>query len=118
MNHELDEQELICFVENATELDPDAHKRIMEQVAANPDLRERVARIRKELYIVDSQIPEYDISREFHEELKSLAELWLRSKLKQKLRMRRVLFGKEFPLFASALIILLLVALAVIYLRL
>lgn len=116
-NHEVDEQELIRFAENASELNAEEHKRIMDQVVANPDLRKRVAIIRKDLYLVASQIPEYNLSREFHGELKSLAELWLRSRFEKRLRMRKFLFGKEFVFFAAVLIALLIIALLIIYLR-
>lgn len=114
---ELDEQDLIRFAENVGELSPENHRKIMEQVVSNPHLRKRVARIRKDLYLVDSQIPEYSISAEFHTDLKNLAELWLRNRFERRLRMSRFLFGKEFLYFASVLIVVLLIATLIIYVQ-
>ncbi len=114
---EINDHDLIRFAENASELSLDAHRSIMEKVAGDPELRKKVAQVRKDLYLVETQIPEYSISTEFHGDLKNLAELWLKSRFEKRLKMRKFLFGKEFLTFAAVMIGILLVALTVIYLR-
>lgn len=98
----LEPTEILRFAEGCADFAPDVEKEILAQIASSPDLRRRVAELRRDLYLVECQIPEYEIAPEFLLEVNKLAEVWLGMRLKRGPRASRPLLGRAF--FAWAIL--------------
>ena len=109
----LDPSEIIRFAEGLSDLEPDLEAEILTQVASSPDLRTRIALLRRDLYLVECQIPDYQMATEYLLELNKLAEIWVRMRMERKLKLQKFLFGREFAalgfLFAGLLGLALLI---------
>lgn len=103
-SQKIDGQHLVFFAENLGDLPTETHKKILNSVASNREVREVIESIRQDLYLIESQIPEYSLHSEFRADLKNLAMLWMQKQIRQKLTLRRFFLGREFLFFAGVML--------------
>lgn len=111
----LEPKQLIRFAEGGIDLESDQEEIILKQVATNGELRKQLAEIRRDLYLVDCQIPEYNLNPEYIIELNKLGQAWLKLRIDQQLRGYKFLFSREFislALFVCSLLIFSLILLS------
>ena len=72
----LEPREILRFAEGISDLNPDREEQLLSQVASSPDLRQKIAELRRDLYLVECQIPEYEPSVELLLEAEKLSRVW------------------------------------------
>ena len=72
----LEAREILRFAEGISDLDADREEQLLSQVASSPELRRKIAELRRDLYLVECQIPEYRPSAELLIEAEKLSRLW------------------------------------------
>ena len=110
----LEPHEIVRFAEGLSDLEPDIEAEILTQVVSSPDLRKRIAALRRDLYLVECQIPDYQMAPEYLIELNKLAEIWVRMRMERKLKLQKFLFGREFAALGLLLAGLVGLALAIL----
>lgn len=71
-------------------------KRILQMLASSPVMREQLAEIKRDLYMVSSQVPDYAPGAPFGAELSRLAQTWLQLAYNRKFAMRNFYRTREF----------------------
>lgn len=110
--------ELLDYVENATGQDADAQKRVLQLLASSQVLREQMAEVKRDLYLVGTQIPDYSPDASFGAELMRLTQTWIRTLYERKFSLKQFHRSKEFFGLILALAGLALLAIGVVGFRL
>ena len=107
-----DRQELLDYVESAAGQDAEVQKRILHMLASSQVLREHLAELKRDLYIVNSQVPDYVPDAKLGAELVRLSQTWLQSLYSRRFSLRNFYRSKEFfgLLLALSGLVLLLIA--------
>jgi hypothetical protein len=90
----LEAREILRFAEGISDLDADREEQLLSQVASSPDLRRKIAELRRNLYLVECQMPEYRPSAELLLEAEKLSRIWS-SRIEAKMKPEP---SKPFPL--------------------
>ncbi len=109
--------ELLDYVENASGQDAEIQKRVLQLLASSQILREQMAEVKRDLYLVGSQVPEYSPDANFGAEIMRLTQTWLRMVYERKFSLRHFHRSKEFFGLILTLIGIALLALAVVGLK-
>ena len=107
--------ELIRFAEGGTDIDPELQEFLVRQLASSSELREELGTLRKDLYLVSCQIPEYAISSDFEMELQKLSELCVQRQTNKRYRLVNFLMGKEFLYLGIGFVGMMIIALVLIW---
>lgn len=111
-------QDFLDYVEGASPADPLAQARVLQLLASSSQLRERCAEWKRDLYLVEVQIPEYRVSPQFGADLTKLAGNWLKVSLARKYSWQAFTKTREFLFVLTFIGASLLLTLALIALRL
>jgi hypothetical protein len=109
--------DLLDYVENATGQDVEVQKRVLQILASSQVLREQMAEVKRDLYLVGSQIPDYAPDASFGAEIMRLTQTWLRAVYERKFSPRQFYRSKEFFGLILGLVGLALLAIAYVGLR-
>jgi hypothetical protein len=91
-----DREELLDYVENAAGQDSEVQKRILQLLASSPVMREHIAEIKRDLYLVGSQIPDYGPDAAFGAEIMRLTQTWIRSSYNRQFALKNFYRSREF----------------------
>ena len=73
-----DREDILQYVEGAQHVEGPVQKQIFQLMASNAVLREQIAELRKDLYEVETQIPDFSYTETFDKDLRGLAQTWLK----------------------------------------
>ncbi len=91
-----DRREFLDYVEGAAGQDVDVQKQIMNLLASSPMMREQLVELKRDLYIVSVQVPEYTPSVTFGAELSRLSQSWIQLSYARKYSMKNFHQSAEF----------------------
>lgn len=89
-------EELLDYVENAAGQDAEVQKRILQLLASSQVMREHMAEIKRDLYLVGSQIPDYGPDAAFGAEIMRLTQTWIRTTYNRQFALRNFHRSREF----------------------
>ena len=112
-----EDRNLILYAEGLPDMRHGDQEEILRLLASSAELRSHLARIRRDLYLVECKIPEYHLSPEFLMELNKLAEVWSKLRASRRFRLYHFLMGKEFLSLSMLLIMLLVMTLLLLWIR-
>jgi hypothetical protein len=112
-----DRRDLLDYAENAAGQDAAVQKRILQMLASSQVLREHMAEIKRDLYLVGAQIPDYAPDASFGVELMRLSQTWIRTVYERKFSLRNFHRSREFYGIMLTLVGLSLLALGVVGLK-
>jgi len=99
-----DRDDILDYVEGASGQDAATQKRILQLLASSQVLREHVAELKKDLYVVSSQVPDYAPNVAFAAELTRLSQSWVQVVYVRRFSLRNFYRSKE--LFGLLLLLL------------
>ena len=99
-----DRNDLLDYVEHTAGQDAEAQKRVLRLLASSQVLRESLAELKRDLYLVGSQVPDYAPPATFGPELARLSEAWLKMAYARKFSLHRFYRSREFFGLALALV--------------
>lgn len=88
------QEDLIRYAEGIPS-EPALEKQIKKILASNSLVRSEIAEIKKELYRLECQLPQYNLSPEFGAELAKMSEAWCSLRARQKLSFKNFWGEKE-----------------------
>lgn len=104
-------QDFLDYAEGTPGQNSDTQRRIMNLLASSPVMREQLAELKRDLYYVSAQIPEYQPDAPFGAELARLSQNWVQLQYSRKFSIKNFYRSAEFfgllSLVAAALILLL-----------
>ena len=112
-----DRQELLDYAEGAAGQSAEVQKQILNLLASSPVVREQLAQIKQDLYLVSSQIPDYVPRSEFGADLAKLAQSWTTVVFNRKFSLTKFHRSREFFGLLAALAGLVLLVLIGLGLR-
>lgn len=71
------QSDLLAFIEGNRDANPSVGQKILQELPTNPKLRQRMAELQRDLYLVDSEIPSVQPSAQFLLEVNKLGTVWL-----------------------------------------
>lgn len=113
-----DRDDLLDYVENASGQDTEVQKRVLQLLASSQLLREQISELKRDLYLVGSQIPDYAPDASFGAEIMRLAQTWQRTVYERKFSLRNFHRSREFFGLLLALVGVALLAIGVMGFRL
>jgi hypothetical protein len=102
--------DLLDYVENAAGQDAEAQKSVLQLLASSKILREQMAEVKRDLYLVGAQIPDYTPDAAFGAEIMRLSQTWIRAVYERKFSLKQFYRSQEFMGLLLALAGLLLLA--------
>lgn len=110
-----DRQEFLDYAEGVAGQDSETQRQIMNLLASSPVVREQLAELKRDLYHVAAQVPDYRPDAAFAAELTRLSQNWAQLNLNRSLSARHFTRSREFSrllmgLGAAAAVILALLA--------
>jgi hypothetical protein len=110
-----DREDFLDYAEGAAQ-SAEVQKKILKLLASSPLVREQLAGIKQDLYMVSSQIPDYAPRAEFGVELTKIAQAWTKIVYNRKFSLSKFHRSREFfglLLFLVSLLLLILVGLGI-----
>lgn len=106
-----DRKDILDYVEGAAGQDAQVQKQILNLLASSPLMREQMIELKKDLYLVSAQVPDYLPDARFGAEVSKLAQAWLQLSYNRKFSMKNFHRSREFfgliGLVAGGLLLLL-----------
>lgn len=91
-----DRNDLIDYVEHSAGQDSEVQMRILHLLASSQILREQVAELKRDLYMVTTQIPDYVPEPAFGAELLRLSQTWMQTLYARKFSWKTFYRSREF----------------------
>jgi len=91
-----DRNDLLDYVEDTSGQDRDVQKRILHMLASSQLMREHMAELKRDLYLVSSQVPDYAPDASTGAELMRLSQTWIQLLYERKFSLRNFHRSKEF----------------------
>ncbi len=91
-----DRDDLLDYVEGAAGQDKEVQRRILHLLASSAVMRESVAELKRDLYLVSSQIPDYAPDAATGAELMRLSQSWIQLVYERKFSLRNFHRSREF----------------------
>lgn len=91
-----DRDDLIDYVEHASGQDAEVQKRILHLLASSQIMREQVAELKRDLYKISVQIPDYAPDAAFGAEIMRLSQSWLQVVYARKFSLKNFYRSREF----------------------
>jgi hypothetical protein len=107
-------EDILDYVENASGQDAEIQKRVLQLLASSSVLREQMAEVKRDLYLVGSQVPDYAPDAAFGAEIMRLTQTWLRTVYERKFSLRQFHRSREFFGLILALLGIMLLAIGVV----
>ena len=106
-----DRQDFLDYAEGAYDQDKEVQKQILNFLASSSVMREQLAELKKDLYMVGSQIPDYSMSSTFAAEVSKLSQTWAKLMYERKFSLRQFYRSREFfylMIFVSLILVFVL----------
>lgn len=91
-----DRREILDYVEGSAGQDAEVQKRILNLLASSPVMREQMAELKRDLYLVSTQVPEYAPQAAFASEISKLSQAWLQLAYARRFSMKHFYRTREF----------------------
>jgi len=104
-----EQDDFLRYAEGIPAKNPQVEKQIQKILASNTEARQRLTELRKDLYHIESQIPQYVMPPEFGVELTKIAQTWLQVRMRKETSFRNFRWEKELIFILSLLGAILLV---------
>lgn len=88
-------KDILDYAEGAIQ-EKAVQKQILHLLASSSVMREQLAELKKDLYVVGTQVPEYQPDVAFASELAKLSQAWLRLAFERKFSAKKFYRSKEF----------------------
>lgn len=89
-------EDLLDYVEHASGQDAEVQRKILHLLASRQILREHLAELKRDLYLVSAQIPDYAPDAAFGAELMRLSQSWLQMLYARKFSLKHFYRSREF----------------------
>ncbi len=114
-----DRNDLIDYVEDTAGQDRDVQKRILHMLASSQVMREHMAELKRDLYLISSQVPDYGPDASTGAELLRLSQTWVQVVYERKFSLKnfhrsREFFGLMLALAGATLLVLALLGFGLI----
>lgn len=93
-----DRKDFLDYADGARGIDAETQRRILQMLASSSILREQMAELKRDLYMVGAQVPEYAPSAAFGAEITKLAQSWVRLVYTRKFSLQHFHRSREFVL--------------------
>lgn len=104
-------KDILDYVEGAAGQDSDVQKQILNLLASSSVMREQLVELKKDLYLVSAQVPDYTPDAQFGADVAKLTQAWLQLSYNRKFSMKNFHRSREFfglmALLAGGLLLLL-----------
>lgn len=104
-------QDFLDYAEGALLQDARVQRQILNLMASSPVIREQVVELKKDLYLISAQVPDYHPEAQFGADVAKLAQSWMQILYQRKFSLRNFYRSREFfgiiLLLAGALLLLL-----------
>jgi hypothetical protein len=104
-------QDFLDYAEGALMQDAKVQRQILGLMASSPMIREQVLELKKDLYLISAQIPDYNPEAQFGAEVAKLAQSWMQILYRRKFSLQNFYRSREFfgviLLLAATLLLLL-----------
>lgn len=97
-------QDFLDYAEGVSGQDQQLQKQILSLLASSSLMREQLAEVKKDLYMVDMQIPDYMPSATFGAEITRLTQAWMKLSYSRQFSFKNFYRSHEFFLLALSLI--------------
>jgi hypothetical protein len=97
-------QDFIDYAEGVTLRDADLQRKVLQMLAVSSELRQQMTVLKRDLYLINSQIPDFECEAAFNEELRLVAQSWIKMSLSRQFSFPKFLDAKEFFAVVSILI--------------
>ena len=91
-----DRQDILDYVEGANGQDVQVQRQILSMLASSPMMREQLTELKKDLYLVSTQVPDYVPHPQFAAEVAKLAQTWTQVAYNRKFSMKNFHRSREF----------------------
>lgn len=111
-----DRKDLLDYAEGTALQDTQVQRSILNLLASSSLIREQLVELKRDLYLVSSQVPDYVPEAQFGAELSKLAQTWLQLVYNRKFSLKNFYRSREFfglILFVAGVLALLLVFLGI-----
>ena len=110
--------EILDFAEGARGQDAETQKKILHLLVSSQIMRQQVADLKRDLYIIDVQVPDYSISKELGAQMAQLTQAWVKLQYSRKFSFKNFYRTNEFfslMVFVAAALIGLIILIGVKY---
>jgi hypothetical protein len=91
-----DRQEFLDYAEGVAGQDSEAQRQIMNLLASSPLVREQLAELKRDLYHVAAQVPDYRPDAAFGAEVAKLCQNWSQLSVNRSLNAKNFTASREF----------------------
>lgn len=91
-----DRKDFLDYAEGASLQDTQMQRQILNLLASSSVMREQLVELKKDLYLVSSQVPDYVPEAQFGAEVAKLAQTWLQVVYNRKFSMKNFHRSREF----------------------
>jgi|GEM_PF-5555703 len=91
-----DRNDLIDYVEDTAGQDRDVQRRILHMLASSQVMRESMAELKRDLYLISAQVPDYAPDASTGAELLRLSQTWIQLVYERKFSLRHFHRSREF----------------------
>jgi len=91
-----DRKDFLDYAEGAIGQDTLVQRQILSLLASSPIIREQLAEIKKDLYLVSAQIPDYSPDVNFGAEVGKLSQTWIQAVYNRKFSLKNFHRSREF----------------------
>lgn len=89
-------KDFLRYAENDTELSPEVQKAVLILLASSSTVRKEVAELKRDLYLVDVQVPDFLPTVEMGVELAKLSDTWVSLLYQRQFSLRNFYRSREF----------------------
>jgi len=91
-----DRNDLIDYVEDTAGQDREVQRRILHMLASSQVMREHMAELKRDLYLISAQVPDYAPDASTGAELLRLSQTWVQLVYERKFSIRHFYRSREF----------------------
>lgn len=97
--------ELMSYAEDCPIDRKDARLQIIQLMGQSPQFREKMAELKKDLYLIEAHIPDFEPTTDLAKDLGELARAWMAMKWRRNLGPGKFIQTKEFAGLATLLLL-------------
>lgn len=91
-----DRNDILDYADGAHNIDAETQRAILNLLASSPILREQMAELKRDLYFVSTQVPDYHPTAAFGAEVTRLSQAWVKLAYARKFSLRQFYRSREF----------------------
>ena len=89
-------KDFLDYAESSSAQDPELQKQILRLLASSQEYREQMAELKKDLYMIEVQIPEYPLRASFAADLARVSKEWIDLRFAREFSFKNFHTTKEF----------------------